>query len=65
MTVEHSPINTSDYNLLDSDTNEVLSSDDLGCSHEEFRAAIRESLECAQAEGYVRCRGRRVYAMPV
>lgn len=60
-------INTSNYNLLDSDTNEVLGIDDVPCDREEYDQAIRDSLSCDQAEGHVRIGGvgRRVYAMPV
>jgi hypothetical protein len=59
-----SPINPSDYNLLDSDTTNILSTEDLHCTAEEYADAIRESLDC-EPEGHVRVHGRRVYAMPV
>ena len=58
-------INTSDCNLLDSDTNATLSTEELRCSYAEYADAIRESLDSDQSEGHVRCHGRRVYAIPV
>lgn len=59
------PINPSNYNLLDSETNETLSTDDLHCSYADYAAAIRESLDSDQAEGHVWVNGRKCYAMPV
>lgn len=58
-------INPSDYNLLDSDTSDVLSTEDLHCTYQEYAEAIRESLSSDQPEGHMRVHGRRVYAMPV
>jgi hypothetical protein len=58
-------INPSDYNLLDSDTSDVLSTDDLCCSYREYADAIIDSVGSDQAEGHVKVHGRRVYAMPV
>jgi hypothetical protein len=60
-----SPINASDYSLLDSDTTDILSTEDLHCTAAEYAEAIRESLGSDQPEGHVRVNGRRVYAMPV
>ena len=60
-------INTSDYNLIDSDTGSILSIDDLRCTTAEFDEAIRESVDSEQPEGHVRIGGvgRRVYAQVV
>lgn len=55
--------NTDSYDTLyDSDTNEVLSADDLGITNEQYEDALKESIGCGQAEGHIRVNGRRVYA---
>ena len=51
-----------DYELYDSETGDSISADDLGITVEEYEAAIRESLDCGQAEGHIRIGERRVYA---
>jgi hypothetical protein len=48
--------------LLDSDTNEQLTAEDLGIDATRYVNACCESLDCGQAEGHVRVNGRRVYA---
>ena len=53
---------TTTHKLLDSDTNNSVTAEDLGCSETEYAAAIRKSLGCDQPEGHVRVNGRRVYA---
>lgn len=58
-------IDTSDYNLLDFETTDVLSPKDLGCTSAEYADAIQQSVNRDQPEGHVAVRGRRVYAMPV
>ena len=55
--------NATNYILIDSDTAEELSQEDLDCSSEQYATAITDSVECEQEEGHVRCNGRRVYAM--
>ena len=50
-----------DLYLYDSETNEMLSADDLGIMYEEYVEACAESLEAAP-EGHVMVAGRRVYA---
>lgn len=48
--------------LHDSETNELVTADDVGVSEREYADASRESVECGQHEGHVRLAGRRVYA---
>jgi len=47
--------------LYDSDTNDSVTAEDLGCSDDEYAAAVAESL-AAYGEGHIRVNGRRVYA---
>jgi len=51
---------TSTWLLYDSATKEVLTTEDLGVTDGEYRAAVRESV--ATLDGHVRIAGRRVYA---
>jgi len=56
---------TKDYaaSLLDSDTNEAVTAEDLGITEEQYGQLVDESINCAQAEGHVRAtNGRKVYA---
>ncbi len=48
--------------LYDSDTNDYLSSRDLGITDEQYELAVQESESCDQAEGHIRVNGRKVYA---
>lgn len=48
--------------LLDSETGEELTAEDLGIDATRYVNACCESLDCGQAEGHVRVNGRRVYA---
>lgn len=48
--------------LVDSDSTEPLSPEDLGVDLASYVASIVESLDCSQPEGHVRVRGHRVYA---
>lgn len=48
-------------NLRDSDTTETLTAKDLEISAQEYREAIKESMD-TKGEGHVRVNGRRVYA---
>lgn len=50
-----------DLYLYDSETQEMVSADDLGITAAEYVAACRESAEAAP-EGHVMVAGRRVYA---
>ncbi len=50
-----------DLYLYDSETQEMVSADDLGITAAEYVAACRESAESAP-EGHVMVAGRRVYA---
>ena len=53
----------SENSLVDSDTNKLVTAEDIGISDEEYAALIRESIDCQQVEGHVRAsNGRRVYA---
>jgi hypothetical protein len=49
--------------LLDSDTNETVSPEDLGITDAQYDAAIDESFACSESQqGHIRVNGRRVYA---
>jgi hypothetical protein len=50
--------------LVDSDTNQPVSADELGLSDEQYDALVNESIDSGTAEGHVRVPGgsRRVYA---
>ena len=52
---------TEDLYLYDSETNDMLSAEDIGITAAEYVAACRESAEAAP-EGHVMVAGRRVYA---
>ena len=54
-------IKPDDLYLYDSETQEMVSSDDLGITAAEYVAACRESAEAAP-EGHIMVAGRRVYA---
>jgi len=58
-----STINTKpdDLYLYDSETQEMVSADDLGITAAEYVAACRESADAAP-EGHIVVAGRRVYA---
>lgn len=49
------------WGLYDSETNEPLTPDDIGCSNLEYDRAVDESRESDPAD-HVYCAGRRVYA---
>lgn len=51
-----------DCDLYDSDTANRISAEELGCTDQEYAAAILESLACPQPEGHVYAGNRRVYA---
>ena len=50
-----------DLYLYDSETQEMVSADDLGITAAEYVAACRESADAAP-EGHIVVAGRRVYA---
>ena len=50
-----------DYYLYDSETQEMVSADDLGITAAEYVAACAESMAAAP-EGHIVVAGRRVYA---
>ncbi len=52
---------TGDYYLYDSETNDMLSAEDIGITDSEYVAACSESL-AATPEGHIVVAGRRVYA---
>jgi len=51
-----------DADLYDSETGDMVMADGLGISDEAYRAAVRESMETAEAEGHIEVAGRRMYA---
>jgi hypothetical protein len=55
-------IDTSDYDLYDSDTAEPVNAEDLGISTAEYDAAIIDSLASTEDEGHILVAGRRVFA---
>ena len=57
-----STIDTSDYDLYDSDTNERVNDEDLGISTAAYDAAIIDSLADTADEGHILVAGRRVFA---
>jgi hypothetical protein len=48
--------------LFDSNSADVVTDYDLGCSVTAYVEAMVESLDCLQTEGHVRVNGRKVYA---
>ena len=50
-----------DLYLYDSETNDMLSAEDIGITDAEYVSACRESAEAAP-EGHIVVAGRRVYA---